>query len=155
MERGRDRVDLAAAPRHHRARRQALHGQGCPVHLGSADRQGKREASRQSPQLLVSEPSGNHDQRRLRGHVSSHSAAAGLLALPASGYSPIYPCHVPPRDMRQHPIGTGPFKFVEFKPNEYVKVTKNPDYWKKGRPYLNGIEYTIIRNLSTAILAFV
>jgi len=24
----------------------------------------------------------------------------------ASGFSPIYPCHVPPRDMRQHPIGT-------------------------------------------------
>ena len=78
-----------------------------------------------------------------------------FLTLLASGYSPIYPCHVPPRDMRQHPIGTGPFKFVEFKPNEYIKVTRNPDYWKKGRPYLDGIEYTIIRNLSTAILAFV
>ncbi len=57
--------------------------------------------------------------------------------------------------MRQHPIGTGPFKFVEFKPNEYIKVTRNPDYWKPGRPYLDGIEYTIIRNLSTAVLAFV
>src|SRR6202140_2780705 len=78
-----------------------------------------------------------------------------LPALLASGYSPVYPCHVPPRDMRQHPIGTGPFKFVAFKPNEYIKVTRNPDYWKKGRPYLDGIEYTIIRNLSTAILAFV
>src|SRR5208283_4979002 len=53
-----------------------------------------------------------------------------FLGLLASGYSPIYPCHVPPRDMRQHPIGTGPFKFVEFKPNEYIKVTRNPDYWK-------------------------
>jgi peptide/nickel transport system substrate-binding protein len=78
-----------------------------------------------------------------------------FLALLASGYSPIYPCHVPPRDMRQHPIGTGPFKFVEFKPNELIRVTRNPDYWKKDRPYLDGIEYTIIRNLSTAILAFV
>ena len=45
--------------------------------------------------------------------------------------------------MRSHPIGTGPFKFVEFKPNEYIKLTRNPDYWKKGRPYLDGIEYTI------------
>ena len=35
----------------------------------------------------------------------------------ASGFSPIYPCHLSPRDMRQHPIGTGPFKFVGFKPN--------------------------------------
>ena len=67
-----------------------------------------------------------------------------LLALLASGWSPVYPCHVPPRDMRSHPIGTGPFKFVEFKPNEVIRVTRNPDYWKKGRPYLDGIEYTII-----------
>jgi len=79
---------------------------------------------------------------------------AFLTAL-ASGFSPIYPCHVPPRDMRQHPIGTGPFKFVAFKPNEYIKVTRNRDYWKKDRPLLDGIEYTIIRNLSTAVLAFV
>jgi peptide/nickel transport system substrate-binding protein len=78
-----------------------------------------------------------------------------FLMVLASGYSPIYPCHVAPRDMRQHPVGTGPFKFVEFKPNEYIKVTRNPDYWKEGRPYLDGIEYTVIRNLSTAILAFV
>jgi peptide/nickel transport system substrate-binding protein len=62
-----------------------------------------------------------------------------FLALLASGFSPIYPCHVAAREMRQHPIGTGPFKFVEFKPNEYVKVTRNPDYWKPGRPYLDGI----------------
>src|SRR3984893_15677823 len=57
--------------------------------------------------------------------------------------------------MCRHPIGTGPFKFVAFKPNEYIKVTRNPDYWKKGRPNLDGIEYTIIKNLSTAILALV
>jgi peptide/nickel transport system substrate-binding protein len=57
--------------------------------------------------------------------------------------------------MRQHPIGTGPFKFVEFKPNEHIKVTRNPDYWKPGRPYLDGIEYTIVPNRSTAILGFV
>jgi len=31
--------------------------------------------------------------------------------------------------MRSHPIGTGPFKFVEFKPNESIKLARNPDYW--------------------------
>src|SRR5437764_8808687 len=77
-----------------------------------------------------------------------------FLALLASGFSPVYPCHVPAKDMRQRPIGTGPFKFVEFKPNESIKITKNPDYWKPGRPYLEGIEYTIIKNVSTAILTF-
>ena len=57
--------------------------------------------------------------------------------------------------MRSHPIGTGPFKFIEFKPNERITVALNPDYWKKGRPLLDGIEYTIIPNRSTAVLAFI
>lgn len=82
-------------------------------------------------------------------------AQPSLLALLASGYTPIYPCHVSAGEMRTRPIGTGPFKFVEFKANESIKLTRNPDYWKKGRPYLDGMEFTIIPNRSTAILAFV
>jgi peptide/nickel transport system substrate-binding protein len=78
-----------------------------------------------------------------------------LLTALASGFSPVYPCHVPAAQMRQHPIGTGPFKFVEFKPNEYIKVARNSDYWKKDRPYLDGIEYQIIKNVATGSLAFV
>src|SRR5262249_5824098 len=78
-----------------------------------------------------------------------------LLAMLASGYSPVYPCHVTPAQMRTQPIGTGPYKFVEMKQNESIKLVKNPDYWKKGLPYLDGIEYTIIPNRSTAVLAFV
>ena len=78
-----------------------------------------------------------------------------FLALLASGWSPVYPCHVAPRDMRTRPIGTGPFKFVEFKPNEMIRLTRNPDYWKQGQPHLDGIEYTIIPNVATRILGFV
>jgi peptide/nickel transport system substrate-binding protein len=78
-----------------------------------------------------------------------------VLALLASGDTPIYPCHVAAREMRRQPIGTGPFKFADYKANQYIKVTKNPDYWKPGRPLLDGIEYTIIPNRSTAILAFI
>ncbi len=77
-----------------------------------------------------------------------------FLMLLASGMSPVYPCHVSPAAMRQKPIGTGPFKFADFKSNEYIKVARNPDYWKPGRPYLDGIEYTLTRSRSTAILAF-
>ena len=57
-----------------------------------------------------------------------------ILAMLATGWSPIYPCHVSPREMRTHPIGTGPFKFGEFRPNEMIKVASNSDYWKPGRP---------------------
>jgi peptide/nickel transport system substrate-binding protein len=78
-----------------------------------------------------------------------------FLMLLATGMSPVYPCHVPARDMRNHPIGTGPFKFAEYKRNEYIKLVKNPDYWKPGRPYLDGIEWTIIPNRSTQTLAFI
>jgi len=50
-----------------------------------------------------------------------------FMALLASGWSPVYPCHVSLRDMRRHPIGTGPFKFVEFKPNEVIRVGRIAD----------------------------
>ena len=78
-----------------------------------------------------------------------------FLSLFASGYTPVYPCHVSTKDMRTNPIGTGPFKFVEFKRGESVKFVRNPDYWKKGKPYLDGIEWKVIENRSTRILAFV
>jgi peptide/nickel transport system substrate-binding protein len=78
-----------------------------------------------------------------------------ILSMLATGWTPIYPCHVAPAQMRQHPIGTGPFKFVEFKPNQSITLTKNTDYWKKGRPYLDGIEYKIIQDVSTRLLSFI
>jgi len=92
-------------------------------------------------------------EREVTFHLKQPQPA--FLALVASGYSPVYPCHVPAQEMRQHPIGTGPFKFVSYKPNEAIKLTRNLDYWKPGRPYLDGIEWTIIPNRSTALLAFV
>ena len=69
-----------------------------------------------------------------------------FLSMFASGYSPVYPCHVSTKDMRTKPIGTGPFKFVEFKRGELIKFVRNPDYWKKGRPYLDAIDWKVIEN---------
>jgi peptide/nickel transport system substrate-binding protein len=78
-----------------------------------------------------------------------------FLMLFALGWSAVYPCHVPPAQMRQHPIGTGPFKLGEFKPNERVTLIRNQDYWKTGRPYLEGVEFTVIPDISTRNLAFI
>ena len=58
---------------------------GRQVHLGPADRQGEREAARQSAQVLVPEPRRGHRQRRLRGHLPSEAAAAGLAGAARSG----------------------------------------------------------------------
>ena len=84
------------------------------------------------------------------------AAAAGIARAARLGLRADLPVSCPAaRRCGSHPIGTGPFKFVEFKPNERIRLTRNPDYWKPGRPYLDGIEYTIIPNRSTAILAFI
>jgi peptide/nickel transport system substrate-binding protein len=77
-----------------------------------------------------------------------------FLTMLAGGYSPVYACHVPGRDMRSKPIGTGPFKVVEFKRNESIKLVKNPDYWNKGKPYLDAIDWKIVPNRSTRMLGF-
>src|SRR4030042_2986977 len=39
--------------------------------------------------------------------------------------------------MRNNPVGTGPFKFVSFERDVAYKAAKNPDYWMKGKPYLD------------------
>jgi peptide/nickel transport system substrate-binding protein len=43
-----------------------------------------------------------------------------------------------------NPVGTGPFTFVKWEKNVKVVYKKNPNYWVKDRPYLDGIEFTII-----------
>jgi ABC-type transport system substrate-binding protein len=45
------------------------------------------------------------------------------LSLLASGHAGLSAISL--AEMRTHPIGTGPFKFVEFKANESIKLTKN------------------------------
>jgi len=72
----------------------------------------------------------------------------------SGGPGAVYPCHVSPERMRRQPIGTGPFKFVEYKQNQYIRVARNPNYWKPGRPYLDGIEYTIIKSVATGMMGF-
>jgi peptide/nickel transport system substrate-binding protein len=77
-----------------------------------------------------------------------------FIALLATGWSPVYPCHVSSDAMRGRPIGTGPFKFVEFVRNESIRVARNENYWKPGLPYLDGIEFKIVPSRSTRVLAF-
>jgi peptide/nickel transport system substrate-binding protein len=77
-----------------------------------------------------------------------------LPVLLASAFSAVYPCHVPQAIMRTRPIGTGPFKFVEFKRGESIRLVRNPDYFKKDRPYLDEITFRMIDSRATRMLAF-
>jgi peptide/nickel transport system substrate-binding protein len=76
-----------------------------------------------------------------------------LLLMLASGYSPVYPAHVPLAEFKNKCVGTGPFKLKDNRPGEFVEYVKNPDYFVKGRPYLDGIKYVIIKDRSTQIAA--
>jgi peptide/nickel transport system substrate-binding protein len=53
---------------------------------------------------------------------------------------------------RLHPVATGPFKFVEFKRDTFIKYEKNPNYWRKGYPLLDGIETRYIPDPGTAAM---
>ncbi|MFH1604940.1 MAG: ABC transporter substrate-binding protein [Pseudomonadota bacterium] len=77
-----------------------------------------------------------------------------FLAFFAGGWSPVYPCHVGGPQMRQHPIGTGPFMVKSFEPGKMIRLVRNPNYWRRGRPYLDGIDMPIISSTSTRHLAF-
>lgn len=45
------------------------------------------------------------------------------------------------------PVGTGPFKFVDWRSGDSIRLAKNPNYWQAGKPYLDGI---IIRSMPNA-----
>lgn len=44
-------------------------------------------------------------------------------------------------DYGRHPVGAGPFEFVEWVPNNKITVKRFDGYWDKGKPYLDGIEF--------------
>jgi len=76
-----------------------------------------------------------------------------ILTMLASGYSPVLPAHVPPAEHRARCIGTGPFKLKEWKRGESVELVRNPDYFVKGRPYLDAVRYVIIVERGTRVAA--
>jgi len=54
--------------------------------------------------------------------------------------------------LNQASVGTGPFKLVEFKPNSNLMLARNPDYWEKGAPYLDQINFVSIPNSASMLV---
>lgn len=55
-------------------------------------------------------------------------------------------------DAAADPIGTGPFSFVSYTPQEGIVVAKNSDYWQEGLPYLDEVKFKIVNSPDTALL---
>jgi peptide/nickel transport system substrate-binding protein len=49
---------------------------------------------------------------------------------------------------KTHTVGTGPFKLKNYTRGSIIELERNPDYWKKGLPHLDGIKYFIITDTS-------
>ncbi|MBI2908360.1 MAG: hypothetical protein HYX92_11990 [Chloroflexi bacterium] len=80
---------------------------------------------------------------------------APLLTILAMDFSPIYPKHLADegKDMKTVAMGTGPFKSVSYTPGVSVELSRNPDYYLKGRPYLEGVSVRIITDQMTRLSA--
>jgi peptide/nickel transport system substrate-binding protein len=76
-----------------------------------------------------------------------------LLLMFASGYSPVFPAHVPVAELRQRCVGTGPFRQKEYLRGQLIELERNPSYFVPDRPYLDGIRYPIIRERGTRLAA--
>lgn len=54
-------------------------------------------------------------------------------------------------DYGLHPVGTGPFRFVEYAKDQQTVVERNPDYWESGLPRLDRITFRAIPVDSTRL----
>ena len=72
-----------------------------------------------------------------------------LLAMPVASIVP----DAVPSNFGEHPIGTGPWKFVEWKHDDYLLFAKNPAYWG-GPPRTDSLRARIIPEPSTAVAEF-
>jgi len=81
---------------------------------------------------------------------------ASFMAKLASPWNWIYKADILAKDPRwyeKNVMGTGPFKFVEYVRGSHWLARKNPDYWDKGKPYLDGFRAIFIPSASAQVAA--
>jgi peptide/nickel transport system substrate-binding protein len=84
---------------------------------------------------------------------------SGALLIALGGYFQGIPMASPKafetygQDWLRHPVGTGPYIFKEWVPGKHVLLEKNPNYFKKGLPYIDTLEFRIMKDPLTASTA--
>ncbi len=101
----------------------------------------------------------DRSRRRLHGAHHAEDALLGVHQQPRASpsgviISPAALKQYGSKDIAFHPVGTGPFKFVEWKATDYLKVAKFDGYWKKGYPKVDTITWkpVIDNNTRAAVM---
>jgi len=71
-----------------------------------------------------------------------------LVTKTFSMYSPAFAQQVGDDGLKSQASGTGPFMVVDFRPNEILRLRRNPNYWQKGLPYLDEIVFRVVPDAS-------
>ncbi len=83
-----------------------------------------------------------------------------VMAALSASESPILPKHLyessdpPTNKLNSSPIGTGPYKFVEWERGRYIRLARNPDYWVKGKPEIESLIVRFIPDAGARAVAF-
>ena len=147
LERRRQGPHLQAAGRREVARRPALHGQGRRLHLRPADRQGRAtscaatRAARGTAMSKASRPTATTRSRSISSGRSRRSCRCSPRAIRRS-----IPAMCRRRRCAPSRSAPGPSSSSSSSRTRASRSRRNTDYWKKGRPYLDGIEFTIVPN---------
>ncbi|MGM4916449.1 ABC transporter substrate-binding protein [Tardiphaga sp. 813_E8_N1_3] len=86
------------------------------------------------------------------------SYAPFMYGFGATGFT-IVPKHLyDVADLRNNPnnakpVGTGPFKLVEWQRGSFIRLRRNEDYWKPNQPYLDEIVYRIVPDSQSRAVA--
>jgi peptide/nickel transport system substrate-binding protein len=78
------------------------------------------------------------------------TGAVGMIASPTA----MKKATTPEMIAQDHMVGTGPYTFVDWKRQNYVKYKKNPNYWQTGKPYLDAIEFRFVPDYMTRQMSF-
>ncbi len=57
------------------------------------------------------------------------------------------------QERRSHPVGTGPFKLLEWVPNDHITLVRNEHYWKQGLPYLDKVIFKVLNDPISQVTA--
>ena len=82
--------------------------------------------------------------------------SASFIPALANPYNWIYKADILAKDMNwytKNVMGTGPFKFKEYVPGSHMVGTRNPDFYMKGQPYLDGFRALFIKDQAPQVAA--